>query len=150
MYCANCGTLVNNKLNYCNGCGAKLAKPDAETDKTVSRSLAESLGYIGVFGLVGFIFVLVILVKNGIGGPDLMGILFLYLAAVFGVCFLVLRQIKNFTNAPVAPPPNFSNTQPLNQLGAPNTAQLEEPKQPPASVTDNTTRTLDEVLAKRN
>jgi hypothetical protein len=150
MYCVNCGSLVNNKLNYCSGCGAKLAKPDAETEKTVSRSLAESLGYIGVFGLVGFIFVLVTLVKNGIGGPDLMGILFLYLAALFGVCFLVLRQIKNFSDKPPAAKSDFADEYRAVQIGAPNTAQLEESKQAPISVTDNTTRTLDEVLVKRN
>ncbi|MCA1637521.1 MAG: hypothetical protein LC768_04170 [Acidobacteria bacterium] len=37
----------------------------------------------------------------------------------------------------------------VQQLGAINTAQLEEHREPARSVTENTTRTLDEVLIER-
>ncbi|HEX8736436.1 MAG TPA: hypothetical protein VF721_13995, partial [Pyrinomonadaceae bacterium] len=64
MYCSNCGSRIIAELNYCSRCGAKVAKIEAETQKSVAENLSSSLAYIGGFGLIGFIFVVFVLVQN--------------------------------------------------------------------------------------
>jgi hypothetical protein len=95
---------------------------------------------VGV-GFVAFIFVLLVLVRNGVGGDALFGITLVYFAALVGICTMLFWQARALAKdkqAAVAPP---------DQLYAKpaTTAQLPEPTQGPASVTENTTRTLDEV-----
>jgi hypothetical protein len=73
-----------------------------------------------------------------------------YLLALFGICFLIMRQVSKVIDAelggrelpPRAPAQNL-------QMPRRSTAQLEEAREP-ASVTDHTTRTLAEVLIERN
>lgn len=153
MFCANCGSQIKTELNYCNRCGAKVSNPDAETQKSIAENLSSAVSYTGGFGFVGFIFVVLILVKNGMGDKALIPIAFFYLAALFGICFLIIHQIKNLAGKPspkqVESYGNFQSTE--QQLNPANTAQLESPREHVgASVTENTTRTFDEVLLKRN
>ena len=149
MYCANCGSLIKPELNYCSRCGMRVAKIDSENANAVCEGLSASLGYVGGFGFVGFIFVALILVKNGVHPTALTFISFFYLAALVGVCFLILEQIRAAREKSTAEKINFQSDFQTVLLNAPNTAQLEEPKQQPISVTENTTRTLDEVLVER-
>lgn len=150
MYCSNCGSQIIPELNYCNRCGAKVAKIDAEMQKTVAQNLSSSLGYIGGFGLIGFIFVALVLVKKGIDSYALAAISFFYLSALFGICYLILQQTARLSEKSAARNFAFNHDFQSEQLGAANTAQLEEPKQTPISITENTTKTLDDVLLKRN
>ena len=58
MYCATCGSLIDEKLNYCNRCGNRVAKDGElikQTDSTASlvRNLSISTGIVGVAGLGG-------------------------------------------------------------------------------------------------
>jgi hypothetical protein len=152
MYCANCGSRIKPELNYCNRCGAKVSARETEMQKSIAENLSGAVGYIGGFGLVGFIFVVLVLVKNGVAEKALIPISFFYLAALFGICFLIIRQIKNLAGRPLhkqlEPDGSFQTAE---QLSPANTAQLEAPREPlGASVTENTTRTFDEVLLKRN
>ena len=149
MYCANCGVQINQELNYCNHCGAKVSKVELETRKTIAENLSSSLGYIGGFGMFGFIFVVLVLVKNGVHPTALTFISLFYLASLFGICFLILRQTAGFSKKSL---PENKKTQPgfqTGQLNSANTARLEEHREPVISVTENTTRTLDKVLAER-
>lgn len=155
MYCQSCGSLVNDELNYCNRCGNRVAKDNElikQTDASVSvlENLSSSVGYVGFIGLGGFIGLIAILVGNHVA-PELIGILsLLFLATTFGICFLLTRQISRLTETALSPKENPTQKTAPEQLNAPVTGQIELPRQPLASVTENTTRTLDEVLAKIN
>jgi hypothetical protein len=148
MYCSNCGSQIKPELNYCSRCGTKVAKNDAE-NSSMAENLSAALGYIGGFGLIGFIFVALVLVKNGVPANALAAISFFYLATLFGICFLILRQTANFSGKTSAKNKDFHNNFQAEQLGAATTAQLDAPREPVASVTEKTTRTLDEVLVER-
>lgn len=150
MYCSNCGALINSELNFCNRCGTKVFKDDANLQKSVSENLASSLGYIGGFGLLGFIFVILVLIKNGVKGPDLIFILIAYLGALFGICYLILQQIKSFSEKSAAKSFEFQSDFQNNQLAAAQTVQLEEAKQTPISITENTTRGFEKIPLKEN
>ncbi|MDQ3798080.1 MAG: hypothetical protein M3384_01395 [Acidobacteriota bacterium] len=164
MFCSNCGSGgINPELNYCNRCGAKVSKPEAGAGKSVSENLSSALGYIGGFGFLGFIFVIIALVKNDVPVRALVAVSLFYLAALFGICYLILQQISASSNSaasgklPAALIPDLrDNFQAGQQLNPADTAQLESPREPAsdaaasASVTENTTKTLDEVLLKRN
>ena len=143
MYCANCGSEIKIGLNYCSRCGARAAKIETEIGRSLSENLTASLGYIGAFGLVGYIFVALVLVKNGVSGNALAAISLFYLATLFGICFMILQQLKTLPGKSKAP--DFQNNFGHEQLEAADTAQLEEPKQQPISVTERTTRTLDKI-----
>jgi uncharacterized membrane protein YvbJ len=146
MYCANCGTQIKPGLNYCNRCGAKISRADLEARNSVSANLSGSLAYIGGFGLVGYIFILLILLKNDVHPAALMLLSGFYLVTLLAICFMILRHLK--TAAPATANIDFQNNFQTGQLEAAMTAQLEEARQQPASVTEHTTRTLDKIESK--
>lgn len=148
MYCANCGVQIKQELNYCNHCGARVSKVELETQKTVAENLSSSLGYIGGFGLFGFIFVALILVKNGVHPTALTFISLFYLASLFGICFLILRQTANLSKKVLPKSEDYQPVFQTVQLNSPNKAQLEEYREPILSVTENTTRTLDKIESR--
>lgn len=150
MYCSNCGSRIKPELNYCSRCGAKVSKGAEDAQKSVAENLSAALGYIGVFGLTGFIFVALVLVQNRVDNYALAAISFFYLGALFGICYLILQRTANFSEKSSARNHDFNHNFQTDQLNAANTAQLAEPKQTPISVTENTTKTLNEVLLKRN
>lgn len=153
MYCSKCGSLVNNKLNYCNSCGAKLAKPDDEagdSPKSMLDNVLTTAFLVAIFGLGILVGLVAVLLKNGVDHKAVMMISISYLAAVFGICYMLLSQLPKLIDARLNRQIYDSDVAPPVRLPAPNTAQLEEPKQSPISVTDNTTKTLDEVLLKRS
>lgn len=152
MYCQKCGSQVNNKLNYCNNCGARLAKnSDDESPRSMLDNLLTTTFLVVLFGLGILVGLVAVLLQNGVEHKAVIMISVFYLAAVSGICYMLLSQVPKLIDARLNQKiyENDAMTAPV-QLSAPNTAQLEEPKQSPISVTDNTTRTLDEVLLKRN
>src|SRR5687768_10756868 len=97
MFCSGCGSQIQSGLNYCNRCGKRAN--DADTGAaaaSVAESMASSLGYIGGFGFIGYIFVALVLVKNGVPPNYLVPITFFYFAALFGICYLILKQTQLF------------------------------------------------------
>src|SRR5687768_16728613 len=91
MYCSGCGTQIQAGLNYCSRCGRRVVDEDQVSD-ALAKSLNGSLGYIGGFGFFGFIFVVLVLTKNGVSGGQIVPIAFFYFAALFGICYMILRQ----------------------------------------------------------
>ena len=150
MFCSNCGSQIQPELNYCNRCGTRVVKADDDSRKSLSENLSGSLGYIGGFGLVGYIFVALVLVNNGVVGNSLAAISFFYLATLFGICFMILQQLKTFPKNKKNQNTEFQNDFKSEYLKTANTAQLEESKQTPiSSVTDHTTRALDKVSIEK-
>lgn len=154
MYCSSCGSRIQPELNFCSRCGAKVAKSDSETSKAEMDALSTAVAAIGVFGFVGYIFVALILVKNAVPVNALVVVSLFYLGALFGICRLILQQMNKISGKSFASIHNPYNNFQTGELNQANTAQLETAgdiaSATVASVTENTTKTLDEVLLKRN
>lgn len=150
MYCERCGKSIDEELNFCKSCGAQLKKNGAAESKSLLNLLITALIVIttaGIGVLAGFLAIL--LDKIPRIEPVLIFAMF-YLATLFGICFMIMRQVSKLIDAKLSgryvetvnPPPH----QPLVQLPPKTTAQLEHHREP-ASVVDSTTRTLDKVPA---
>ena len=150
MYCEKCGNEIKAGLNFCSRCGARVAQQiSSETRRrSPSEGLSNALGAIGVFGFIGYIFVALVLLQNS-GHNALVAVSFFYFAALLGICFMILNNLKALSADSRAQSADFQNDHQTGQLKNANTAQLEEPKQQPiSSITDHTTRTLDKVESK--
>lgn len=150
MYCSGCGTQLQQGLVYCSRCGRRVDEGPA-SDRTLASNLTTATGYVGGAGFLGFIFVILVLAKNGVPPNTYVPIAFVYFAALFGICFLILRQASQFarkTEQPGALPQLEQKTQAY--LRPVDTAQLEESRSfGIGSVTEHTTRALDEVPVER-
>ena len=147
MYCSNCGNSVNEKLKYCNSCGERLEKEDdeLETPGKMLNSILETIFFTAVVGF-GILVGLVAVLLRGDVIPQIIAIIAVaYLATVFGICFVLLRQVPKLIDAKL----NKGNSElPAAQLYAKTTAQLGEHREPVDSVTAHTTRALDNVMAE--
>ena len=147
MYCSNCGNELKKSLNYCNSCGARVVDLTEERGGSRFQNISTAIGFIGVFGLVGFYFLVKLLLDHNVLEGVILIILLAYLATIFGISYLLIQQLN--------PKSEKSSGEVEFRADAPkafkpaNTNQLEEPKQQPASVVEDTTRTLDEVYAQR-
>ena len=151
MYCWSCGKSVQENLNYCSNCCARVEKSASNEDYFRVNNPARSVGILGLFGLGGFIFLVVSLLKQGLDPGFVFAMSALYLAALFGICFLILRQVPDRSDRPQnktaigesdrGAPKNF-RPEITNQLPSPQ-------EEPVSSVTENTTRTLDTILIER-
>lgn len=144
MYCSTCGKSIQENLNYCNNCGARNEKNPIVVGNSSSKILGIAGAFIGMVGLVGFVEVLKILLRSTLETPAIIAILIAYLVVVFLMFAVLIGHVwkhsgdirikaKDRKDDYNAPPP-FRGI---------NTAQLEDPRQAPISVTENTTRTLD-------
>lgn len=147
MYCPNCGSLVKSELHYCNTCGMRLKKEEKESDGSIAETLSTAIGFIGTFGLIGFIFLIRTLLGKNVDEGLIVAVSFLYLATVFGICTMLLKQISNSKTA--ASNHDLQSDYAAPQIKSVNTNRLEESKQNPASVVEETTRTLDEMPLER-
>lgn len=151
MYCWSCGKTVQEKLNYCSNCGARVEKNTSDENSSWTTSPSNPIGYLGVFGLGGFIFLVMSLLKRGLDPSAVFAMSALYLAALFGICFLLLRQSSGKAGKPQSEKINAkSEYEPPKKFRSEITKQLDAPQSEPVpSVTEHTTRTLDEVLIER-
>jgi hypothetical protein len=156
MYCPNCGKGVNKTLKYCNGCGERLSKVDEiDKDGTPGKMLDNVLTtvfLIVMFGLGILVGLVAVLLQNSIEPKFVMFISIAYLAAVFGICYQLLSQVPKLIDAKLRPRERetaiLADQVPQVQLPPLSTNQLDEFREP-ASVVENTTRTLDEVRVFR-
>lgn len=148
MNCWSCGTQINKQLNYCSSCGARIDKAASENNSQWMNNPATAVGYLGVFSLGGFIFLVITLIKRNLDPSFVFAISALYLIALFGICFLLIRQMSHFSEK-AEPKTNPNDEAAPRAFRSEITAQLESPRQPAISVTENTTKTLNEVLIER-
>lgn len=154
MFCSECGNQTNGKLRYCNSCGAKMAKnvDDDETGKVSPlNSLITTIAFVALGGLGILIGLLAMLLNKGVNHEPIAIIAGMYLIALTAICFSLIRVMSKLIDANAKEKAGSHNQvfQPV-QLPAPNTAQLEEPKQQPFSVIENTTRTFEKIPIKEN
>lgn len=145
MYCAKCGSLINDALKYCKNCGVKLVKDDDDdSPKSILDNLLTALCFVSLGGLGILIGLVAVLLKNGVAPEGVAIIAGFYLAALFGICFMLLRPVLKLIDAKLKNAERNEFVKPA-QLSAPITARLEEHREPVGSVTENTTRTFDKV-----
>jgi uncharacterized membrane protein YvbJ len=150
MFCSKCGNQLSAGLNYCNRCGTPVNKIDAETRIGASAKITEALPYIGVFGFAGFIFLIVILLKNQVPEKVLILLSLFYLATLFGICFSILQSSNNSIGKSESAKNDSPDFVPLVELPAKNTNQLHEYREPAISVTEETTRNFEKVPRREN
>jgi hypothetical protein len=152
MYCPNCGNTVSKKLKYCNGCGERLSKAvEMDKDSTPGKMLDNVLTTIFLvvmFGLGILVGLVAVLLGNAVRVEPVVVIVVAYLAAVFGICFMLLKQVPKLIDARLRSIDRADEPAEPRHLSPITTAQLEEFREPVMSVTDHTTRTLDKVPVK--
>lgn len=142
MYCERCGKQIDKGLNFCNGCGAQLKK-DGEKDQSALVTLIGALIAVGVGGFAILIPIFAILLDKIDRYEPVFAFAALYLLLQFGICFMIARQISRLIDAKVGSGDTVETVKySPAQLSRRSTNQLEEFREP-ASVIENTTRTLD-------
>ena len=153
MFCPNCGATVNKKLKYCNVCGERLSKA-AEIDKDgtpgkMLDNVLTTLFLIVMFGLGILVGLVAVLLGNAVKTEVVVIIVLAYLAAVFGICFMLVKQVPKLIDARLKGYGAAQDESRPARLAPLTTAQLDEHREPVMSVTDHTTRTLDKVPFKQ-
>ena len=99
MYCERCGKQVDEGLNYCNSCGAAIAS--GESTAEIPRR---------VYGRVGSVHGNIrpdrarmaageLAREDGPNPGPLFAFAAFYLAAIFGICYLIIRQVTKLIDA---------------------------------------------------
>lgn len=152
MYCSTCGVAVAEKLSYCNHCGARVTSNN--DNAIVSRdvkpeSLISAMAATFVFGLIAISILLGVM--KSVLGLELGQILafavlsFLILLGLEGVFLrLLFRPQRRAEERAGKELPTGHTTK---DLAAPQAQLLREPL---SSVTDETTRAFEPILANRN
>lgn len=82
MFCSSCGLTVDEKLNFCKNCGAKIIKSAEDTPATMFNALLTTLS-MTVLGALGILVGLsVALLKNGFDQKYIAIIAVFYLATL--------------------------------------------------------------------
>ncbi|MBK6751016.1 MAG: zinc ribbon domain-containing protein [Acidobacteria bacterium] len=154
MFCPKCGTTVGTDLKYCKNCGEQLFKAaEFDIDGTPGKMLDNvltTLFLVVMFGLGILVGLVAVLLGNSIEPKFVVMIAIAYLAAVFGICYTLLSQVPKLIDARLKSGMNVHETSQPQQLRPLTTAQLEEFREPAMSVTDHTTRALEEMPLKRS
>ena len=148
MYCSGCGTQLQSGLVYCNRCGRRVAE-DVASASWAANPLTLTACIAGV-GFFAFMLLIRTMTRSNLPPNLFVAISFFYFAALFGICFMVLRY-----GSKTRKEPRPDRTPDTGELTAPaylrpvTTAQLEEARDfGMGSVTDATTRTLDEIKVR--
>ena len=148
MYCSSCGSAINSGLSYCNHCGARLPNnKDLDTAKSpnLTLNLVFFMVVTAIFGLAAITGMMAVMRT----GFDLyMGeILFITMLSFFIILgvegilvWLLVRSLKGDKNVEV--PVKKLTTQEIIEV------QARELAEPPTSITEHTTRTLEPVTVK--
>jgi hypothetical protein len=146
MYCSNCGKTLNANLNYCNSCGTRVEAAKPMIVKSGSPMLSIGGAFIGAIGLMAFFPILRELLRSQAETPTMIIIILAYLLTVFGMFGVLIWQGRRGSSEVLVKgnrtSEGFGGHEAFRGI---NTAQLPEPTSRPASVTEHTTRTLDEV-----
>lgn len=150
MYCSACGKSISDNLNYCNNCGARNEKNHLVVGNSSSRLIGISAPIVGVIGLVGFVEILKTLLNSRLESPAVVIILLAYLGIVFLMFAVLLGHIwKRSGDIRIRSHDREEGYKAQDGFRGVNTAQLEEPRQPAMSVTDRTTKILENVPIER-
>ena len=145
-YCSNCGKPLNGNLNYCSSSGTRVEAEKPVVMRAGSPMLGIGAVFIGIVGLIGFYPIMRELLHSPIEAPAVFLILMAYLVAVFGMfTVLIWQSRKGMTEVKAKGNRSSTGFGGHEAFRGINTAQLQEPTERPASVTEHTTRTLDQL-----
>lgn len=149
MYCSGCGTQLQSGLIYCSRCGRRVAE-DLAASAWTSNPLTLTACIAGV-GFFVFMLVIRALTRSDLPPNLFVPISLGYFAALFGICFMVLRfGMRSRPYQPIERGRETGDLEAPVYLSPVTTAQLEEARDfGIGSVTDRTTRTLDEMTIER-
>lgn len=151
MYCSTCGNSISGALKYCKNCGVKLVKDEEEdTPESILDNLLTTLCFVALGGLGILVGLVAVLLGKAVYFQLVAVIAIAYLTALFGICYMLLSQIPKLIDAKLNRKSEQGERTEIAQLYAKNTAQLAEAREPAASVTENTTRTLEKAAVERN
>lgn len=154
MYCRSCGRQVDKGLKFCNGCGAKLGRTDEnDAEGTPGKMLDNILTtlFLTVFFGMGILVGLVaVLLGNGVSTEMVAIVTITYIAAILGIAVILGRQVPKLIDAKLKMRSEADHEPSPAQLRPLTTAQLEEYREPAGSVTEHTTRTLEEAPIRRS
>jgi hypothetical protein len=141
MYCSACGSPIAPGLSFCNRCGTSLKGRSDSGHPGAIAAIVTAMVVVAVAGMGLLLGGPIALKREGGFNEDLI-VLFMFLT--FFICALseifLYRQLGRITNSrrePTAQP--FSPAMPV-EFRSPQPLSLAEPA---ASVTENTTRTLE-------
>jgi len=106
-------------------------------------------GAIGVIGLIAVFPMLKILLESRLDQPAVLMILFGYLVTVFLLVMMPVAYAWKRSGDTIVYPDEQNDYAPPQTFRGPVTARLEAHREPAVSVTEHTTRTLDEVTVER-
>lgn len=151
MYCSGCGTQLQSGLVYCSRCGRRVAEDLASASASWAANPMTLTAIIAGVGFFMFMLVIRTLTRSDLPPGLFVPISFFYFASLFGICFMVLRFGSKALKEPKAEKAfDTDELAPPAYLSPVTTAQLEEARSfGIGSVTDRTTRTLDEVTIER-
>jgi hypothetical protein len=158
MYCPSCGSELTSELSYCNRCGANLkplsnqsgGSPAKLGGATWAISLAVVLVTLGGFGMI---FSLVgALIRTGVnlsgGGMVLIVFCLLIIVAVVSLLIRQLSRVLDIAQLSGSAPQSKQPHQPM--LSEKPVQQIAAPREPVASVTEQTTRVFEPILKDRD
>ena len=150
MYCSNCGTPVASELSFCNRCGTVLNKDRTGIRESgLAGSLITGVVLVAILGLGIMCGGAIALKKGGEFSGDLVALFMIFSFALVGFVELFLvRQLSrvlasgNKQELMGQPKPLFQPAVvPASEVRAAHMRTLSEPI---PSVTENTTRTLEQ------
>ncbi|HEX8247429.1 MAG TPA: hypothetical protein VF599_04535 [Pyrinomonadaceae bacterium] len=97
MYCAACGSEVQEGLRYCNRCGANLAAPEANAPPKLVRiitMLTAAVVLVGIGGLMAIFFFAIEFMSRGNIPAETVVFLLFFTLVVFGINALLIRQLS--------------------------------------------------------
>lgn len=150
MFCPSCGT-ESTGLKYCNRCGANLGGLTATTE-IVQVNLTKPALIIGiilaVMTLGGFALLVVgagMLATVTPAVDPLIALIFMGIATILTVDILLIRQLSKLVSAALNPDQARKPQQTISAANAPQLPRANSaPFVPASSVTENTTRFLEE------
>ena len=132
-------------LNFCENCGARNERNAPVIGNYSAGPFAFVAVMIGVIGLFGFYGILRELLRSPLDPMVVVILMVVYTFAVLAMFTIPIGVWRRTAEARIKGSGPSDTYQPTASFRAVNTAQLEEPREMPASVTDHTTRTLDKV-----
>ena len=137
-------------LNFCKNCGTRNERNTPLPGGNSARPWAFVAMVVGMFGLFGFYGILRELLRSPIDPMVVVILMLVYTFALLAMFSIPIGVWRRSIDGHSGNRERTDTYHPPESIRAANTAQLEEPRERPASVTEHTTRTLDRVPVKRN
>jgi hypothetical protein len=148
MYCSGCGSPIAAGLSFCNRCGASIKERGPASQSGAIGAIVTAMVVLGIAGMGLLLGGPIALKKEGQFDEELI-VLFMFLT--FLLCafleIFLYRQLGRITTANREPLALPAPTVMATEFRAPQPLSLAE--HAPASVTENTTRTLEYTREER-